>query len=388
MMRSPSVLTFAGFYLPGYKAGGPIQSVANMVAHLGAQFDFRIITRDRDSGDVSPYPGIIPGQWQNVGMAQVCYLAQAEQTLRTLTALLRETPYDLIYLNSFFHWRLSVLPLLARKLGWMPRRPVILAPRGEFSRGALGLKSGRKRAFLVASRILGLHRGIIWHASSEHEARDIRTIFGADLQIHVASDLPRAVQSGLLHEPRASGGAVRVVFLSRIARMKNLNFVLEVLKRVTVPVNLSIVGFIDDAAYWNECQSLIEKLPPQIKVSYHGMVPAEQVPAVIAKSDVFFLPTLGENFGHVIIEALGAGTPALISDRTPWRDLDDAGCGWILPLGDAQLFAERIDSLFNETPEISEGRRRAAINYARRFADDSGVVDANRRLFLRAIQRG
>ncbi|QPI75397.1 glycosyltransferase [Sphingobium sp. Cam5-1] len=102
---------------------------------------------------------------------------------------------------------------------------------------------------------------------------------------------------------------------------------------------------------------------------------------------MFFLPTLGENFGHVIIEALGAGTPALISDRTPWRDFDRAGCGWIMPLGNAQLFADRIDSLFEEEPRVSEGRRAAAIDYARRFEDDSGVVDANRKLFLRAMRR-
>ncbi|QPI75396.1 glycosyltransferase [Sphingobium sp. Cam5-1] len=284
MMRSPSVLTFAGFFLPGYKAGGPIQSVANMVAHLGNQFDFRIVTRDRDSGDASPYSSVVPGQWQRVGKAQVRYLSRADQSLRTIVALLREAPYDIIYLNSFFHWRLSVLPLLARKLGCARHIPVVLAPRGEFSQGALGLKSGKKRAFLKVARILRLHRDVIWHASSEHEARDIRTVLGAKLQIHVASDLPRAVQTGLLRKPRIPGEVIRVVFLSRIARMKNLTFVLEVLKRVRVPVSLSIVGFIDDPAYWDECQSLIAELPPHIKVSYDGMVPAEQVPTVLARA--------------------------------------------------------------------------------------------------------
>ena len=54
----PVILTPAGYYLPGYKAGGPITTLANMVERLGEEFSFRIATRDRDLGDTKPYSGI------------------------------------------------------------------------------------------------------------------------------------------------------------------------------------------------------------------------------------------------------------------------------------------------------------------------------------------
>lgn len=386
-MTRPVVLTFTGFYLPGYKAGGPILSVSNMVTHLGDTFDFRIITRDRDSGDHAPYSNVAPRQWQQVGKAQVCYLPPSAYTLPGIARLMRDTPHDLVYLNSYFDPRFSVLPLLAIRLGLAPSRPVILAPRGEFSQGALELKPRRKRAFAAATHAVGLHRKVRWHASSEHEAAEIRAVQGATASIHIASDLPRAVGVGLAHTPRAAGQPLRLLFLSRVSPMKNLTFALEVLSRVKSPVNLSIVGHVSEPAYWAKCQALIATLPSHIAVTYDGVVPMMEVPSVMARSDLFFLPTLGENFGHVIIEALGAGTPALISDQTPWRNLDEAGCGWVNALNDPQSFADRIDDLFRENQKTTTARRAAALDYARRFTSDNKIVEDNQRLFEEVVLR-
>lgn len=378
----PTILTFVGFYLPGYKAGGPIQSIANLVAHLGGSFDFRIVTRDRDSGDATPYPHIEPGRWQKVGRAQVLYLGRAAQSLPTIARVMRDTRHDGVYLNSFFSARSSSAPLLAHKLGLAPHRPTILAPRGEFSAGALTLGSAKKRAYIAAVRAAGLHRDLLWHASTEHEAVDIRSVFGPDASIHVASNLPRIVEDGLTHAPRTPGQPLRVLFLSRISPKKNLIFALEALARASTPVALSIVGPVNnEGGYWAECQARIAKLPAHITASYDGVVPAHETPAVMARHDLFFLPTLGENFGHAIIEALSAGTPVLISDQTPWRNLETAGCGWAEPLDDPQVFADRIDLAFRESPEAAAVRRAAALNYARRFSANSGLLRDNQMLF-------
>ena len=49
------ILTFVDYYLPGYKAGGPIRTIANMVSQLGGEFEFLIVTRERDFLDTVPY---------------------------------------------------------------------------------------------------------------------------------------------------------------------------------------------------------------------------------------------------------------------------------------------------------------------------------------------
>jgi hypothetical protein len=53
------VLVLVGTYLPGYKAGGPLRSIANLVATLGLEFHFRIVTLDRDLGDKLPFLSVL-----------------------------------------------------------------------------------------------------------------------------------------------------------------------------------------------------------------------------------------------------------------------------------------------------------------------------------------
>lgn len=74
MISKPKILTFVSYYLPGYKAGGPLRTIANMVEHLGNDFEFWIVTRDRDLGDTVPYADVIINEWNDVHGAKVFYL--------------------------------------------------------------------------------------------------------------------------------------------------------------------------------------------------------------------------------------------------------------------------------------------------------------------------
>src|SRR3954447_8645642 len=69
-----TILTFLGTYLPGYKAGGPLRSIENLVAAIGEEFQFKIVTLDRDIGERVPFPGIAVNQWVRVGHADVMYV--------------------------------------------------------------------------------------------------------------------------------------------------------------------------------------------------------------------------------------------------------------------------------------------------------------------------
>jgi len=378
----PTILLFVSYYLPGFKAGGPMQSIANLVDYLGSEFAFRIVTSDRDMGDTKPYSGIRPGAWHPVGNAEVCYLPPKLQRLRSIARLLRDTPHDVLYLNSFFDPRFTTLPLLARRLGLAPRRPTILAPRGEFSAGAIALKAGKKRAFMVLSRTIGLHSGLTWQASTEHEAADIRRTMGSVARdIREAKNLPRRVPPTAERALRNPGEPLRVAFLSRISPMKNLLFALEVLSQVRVPVTFSIYGPKEDADYWHRCEEAIKILPPNVRAEYCGPVDPEQVIPTLREHDLFFLPTLGENYGHVIAEALQAGLPVLLSDQTPWRDLEEAGVGRDLPLGQVEPFARYIEEVAKQSPEQSETMKQRIVERAAQINDVSANVAANRRLF-------
>lgn len=384
------ILTFVHYYLPAYKAGGPVRTVSNMVEHLSSEFDFRIVASDRDSFDEEPFSGVPTDDWSELGDAQIFYASPGNRGLRATARIMRSVEYDILYLNSFFDWQSTVIPMLVRLLGLAPARPTIIAPRGEFSAGALRIKSLKKRLFIWIVRKVGLYDDVIWQASSVFEAGDIGVALrGAAQSIVVAPDLTPKMRCGYaLPRPRASSEPLRVVFLSRVSPMKNLDYALRVLADVRVPVTMKVYGIVDDERYWQRCQRLIANLPGHVTVSYEGIVEHNRVGEVLAQHDLFFLPTRGENFGHAIIEALTAGVPVLISDQTPWRDLESHGAGWALPLEDPSAFAAVIEQQAALSELDARAARENAYAYATRVLSDPSAVAANRELLLVAMEQG
>jgi glycosyltransferase involved in cell wall biosynthesis len=387
--RKLVLFIFVGYYLPGYRSGGPVRTIANFVDHLGDEFEIRIVCRDRDALDTSPYPDVAVDAWNAVGKAQVFYASSRTMNLAGVARLLRETPHDVLYLNSFFAFAFTGLPLLARRLGMAPRKPCVIAPRGEFSAGAISLKAAKKRVYLAASKAVGLYDGLHWQASSAFEAEDIRREFGAKAKvIDVAPNLPPKL--GETAQPEnapttRAPGPLRIVFLSRISPKKNLDYLLRVLKGVTEPVALAIYGPLREPDYWQRCMNLIDELPAHISVDYRGEVNPIDVTATFAQYDLFALPTRGENFGHVILESLIAGTPVLLSDQTPWQD-SGAGALNVLPLNDERHWQQAIDQFAKLSYSALAEKRQAALAFAKDYLSGDKVIQQNRALFLNAAQ--
>ena len=380
----PVVLVFVGNYLPGHKAGGIIRTVVNTVEHLCEEFTFKVITRDRDVGDTSPYLNVEVNRWQTVGNATVYYLPPESCTLTSLAGLVRHTPHDALYLNSFFD-PLTVKTLVNLKLGRIESHRVIVAPRGEFAWASLGQKYSKKYPFMLAARLVGLYRGITWHASSSFEARDILGAMKVDPRaIHVAPDftLKAADQDAQRSASALEQGSLRLVFLSRVAREKNLDYALKVLASVKSRVVYDIFGPTPDPAYWSECQALVRQLPDNITVNYRGAVGADDVVGVFSAYDAFLFPTGGEAYGHVIAECLLAGTPVLVSTETPWRNLQADGLGWDLDLQEPQLFIDAIESLAAVPAETRAESRKLVQEGVRTRLADPAIAESHRQLFL------
>ena len=104
------------------------------------------------------------------------------------------------------------------------------------------------------------------------------------------------------------------------------------LKGVQGDITFNIVGPFEDPKYVQTCRKVCEDLAPNINVCFHGEVDHVRVHEILSSNHLFFLPTRGENFGHVILEALLAGCPILLSDQTPWKGLENFGIGWDIPL--------------------------------------------------------
>jgi glycosyltransferase involved in cell wall biosynthesis len=363
----PVVLTTVPYYLPGFKGGGKLVTVRNLIGALSNQFQFKVITADRDLGDARAYPGIPANRWVSAGNCDIFYTGSQPASVRSIRGELGRADYDVLHLNSIFSRRFGIVPLLLRRLGRIAPKPMIIAPRGELAPGALAIKPTRKKIFLAAARTLGLFNGAIWQASGEEEARDIRVIFGADAQIAIAPDLLSAEYH--VWKPsqyRKRRGQLDIVFLSRITPKKNLHLAIEGLRGLVGNVTFRIVGPIDDSSYWARCQRLIGTLEPNIRTEYVPPIAISAVADCFAQHGLLFLPTANENFGFVILEALLAGCPVLISDQTPWRELAREGIGWDLPLSRPDLMRAALE----ECIAMDADKHRAMSHRAREFALD------------------
>jgi glycosyltransferase involved in cell wall biosynthesis len=380
------VLTLCDYYLPGYKAGGPIQSISSLIARLRGDFRFSVVTRDRDLGAAAPYPDIDPDRWQEQDGVPVLYMSPRHLGPRGLRRVFRENPHDVVYLNSFLSPPFTISTLLLRRIGLVPRVPAVLAPRGELSGGALGLSRAKKRVYLAAARLLGLYRNLDWQASNELERDAILCwLPGTDPdRVRVVSPLPSDDGSQFTRDPETvekRSGELDLVFLSRVSPMKNLEGALGALAGLRGDVRFHIYGPREDRVYWNACEAIVQSLPGNVRVECHGPVAREDVRSTLARHHALLLPTRGENFGHVILEALLAGCPVVISDRTPWRRLADAGAGWDLALEDAPGFTNALQHLVAMDSAALRRMCRAARDRGLAYVRDESVLERNRALF-------
>ena len=375
------ILTFSNFYLPGYKGGGPIKTIKNLISQTSDSLSYKVVTLDRDLGDASAYTDINLNSWNDLGYSQVFYSQMGFGGIKQIFGLLTKENYDVVYLNSFFSPTFSVLPLIIAKT---LRQKVIVGPRGEFSEGALSLKLRKKNTFIKLYKLLNLHRGTIYQASSIYEAEDIKRVLGSDMDIVIAEDIgaQEFAKNIAIREQ-----IIKAVFISRISPMKNLGFALEILKSVQKPLVYDIYGPIEDQGYWQHCQSIIADLPSHIDVQYKGELTPEQVVPTLSSYDFFFMPTKGENYGHVIAEALCAGLPLLISDATPWRNLSEQGLGWDLPLDNPSTFSNAINKLALMSNDDHYEMRKNVLKWAINKFSQRDAIEANIAMFEYAANK-
>jgi glycosyltransferase involved in cell wall biosynthesis len=389
----PQIWVLVDTYLPGYRGGGPIQSIANLVDALGEEFDFRIVTSQRDHGSTVSYPDVPGDCWTPVGKALVNYLPTGYKAIPAMLRLLRQASPRIVYLNSLFSRSYSIFPVILAWLSVIDVGSILLAPRGELSEGALRIKNWRKKLFLSTARSIGLYRRVWWHAVTEYEMDNIYQHFfrakarsGRSAPVLTARCLVEPTLGLVTLSSRRAkpAGQLRLVFLSRICRIKNLQGALKLLHSLEGQILFTIYGPIEDSHYWSECKSMISTLPRNIRVQYSGEIPHEGVNRALQPHDVFFLPTLGEGFCRVILEALQAGCPVITSDQSPWRNPEAAGAGWNIPLVSTARFQQVLQACIDMPPCDFRDLSRRAFEFADKMVRDSQWLQENRSLLLTA----
>lgn len=351
------VLIIMGGFFPGQKFGGPPVSVDNFCSLLKDECDCFIVTSNHDMDNNNIYPNIHSG-WNDRGNCKVLYLSDKEYRYKKFEAVIKEISPDIIYLQGLFQY--CVIPCL--RLAKKYNISVMLAPRGELCSGAFK-KKYKKIPYIVFLRTFNLLKNVHFQSTSDEESEAIIKYLKADSEkIHFLTNIPSIPEKQYIHELKKSGEG-KFVFVSRIHPKKNLISAIEYMKDIKGKVVFDIYGPIEDEEYWKQCNQKIHELPQNITVNYCGLVSHEKVHEIFSLYNAFLFPTFSENYGHVIAEALSVGTAVIISDQTPWSDINEAKAGWAIPLDNREKFVEAIQSVIDQKPDDNQKQIKAVEKY-------------------------
>lgn len=312
------------FFSPAYKAGGPVQSLQNLVSYINGYMQVKVIcgSYDLDGSKLN----VTSDKWVSYKGIPVFYSSKGVSALRNAS----ENSNGIAFINGIYSLRFNLFPAIFFK----GRK--IISVRGMLHTDALSQKKIKKALYLTFWKCLSLHRKCEYHATSEAEKIEIVKTFGAKTKIWVAPNLPKQLSYCSLPEKKANELILSTVAL--ISPMKNHYLVLEALKSCKARITYHIYGPVKDHAYWQNCLQVIAQLPANINVIYHGDILPEKVEEVLSETHIYIQPSKSENFGHSIFEALSIGRPVITSCNTPWNNLENMKAGLnIIPANTVEI---------------------------------------------------
>lgn len=302
------------YFSPAYKAGGPTQSLNNLVANLNTT-PLKIVTTNLDlDGSVL---AVKPDEWMNFKetASKVWYASTASRPL--IKEMIDSEA--VLFINSIYSHHFDYIALLRSKA-----KRKIISPRGMLDQGSLSQKSWKKKAYLTYWKLLGLHKTCEWHATTELEKENIQRTFGKNQTIWVVPNFPKIIS---YHKVPKQVDELKLITVALISPMKNHLLALEALQKCTGRITYDIYGPIKEQDYWYRCLEAIKNLPDNITVNYHGDLIPSDLDQALQAAHVFIQPSKSENFGHSLFEAMTAGKPIITSHNTPWNQLTENRAG-------------------------------------------------------------
>lgn len=379
-MNKNKVLILTQYFVPGCKAGGPIRSIYSLTQNLKEFINIYVLTSDRDFQDVKPYPNVETNKFINKDGVFVLYHPW-ENIMACIKKVLGEYKFKFIYINNFYSFQFSIYPTLLLRLS-RSKIKIVIAPRGQFNPGALAIKEKRKKIYILIAKSIGLYKKTIWHATNKYEYNEIIRIFGKKAEVINASNLfvryyPLKKE---LSTPR-NDSVLKIVTVSRVHPIKNIDAIIKNLKSLKFEVIYDIYGPFDDSRYYDYCVDIAKTLPSNIRVAFKGPIQNEIIVEKLFEYHVFMLLSKGENFGHVVLEAFSAKLPVILSNKTPWNDLEERGVGYNVALGNESIVPQLLQRINSMKLEEYIKMRLCADAYLDNYIKNDKSVEIYKQLF-------
>jgi len=338
-----------------YSTGGLPRSclgMARAVARRG--HEVTIITTDRNIADtlredgnghrtgcgvvIEAYPGSFPRRWETSWALR-----------RRAQELVPQT--DVVHIHSLYFFHAMVIGGLCQRFGV----PYLVRPHGTLVSHVYRHHRPRKLLMELIFQNRGLRKAAGLHFATEEEWRLAQPyalnargcIIPNGIDIDSFNDLPpRALLQQ--HYP-AIGERKVLLFLGRLHVNKGLNIAIDAFAQLASErddVHLVLAG--PDGGMRAAAEAWARKAGIDDRVTFTGLVTGEDRAMVLAGSDVFVLPSLGESFGMSVIEAAACGLPLVISDRVNLcTEFVTANACLVAPLS-AKAFAAQLSAVLQD----------------------------------------
>ncbi|NQW41976.1 MAG: glycosyltransferase family 4 protein [Bacteroidetes bacterium] len=376
-LNNHTIYIFSDWYVPGFKAGGPIQSVYNLATLLSKTNNVKIITRNTDYGNTNAFQDIQSDEWITIApQHNVLYLSAKNTSIKTIKSICLEAKNSPVIINGIFSFWFSILPLFYTNT--YNCHKIIVAVRGMLHKSALSVKPIKKHIFLAFARGFGLYKKSTFLATSEIEKNEIEKILGK-VNIKIAPNIPISTIDINEIESKSfknSDNELRLLFLGRIAPEKNPLTVLQVLQVIKYPVSITFIGSSIDSNYQMQFEDGLKKLPSNVKHTWIKELPHQEITTIFKQTDVMVLPSLGENFGHAIFESFANAVPVIIGNNTPWRDIEQNNGGIEVKPNDIEVIFTAISLFNNMTNQSYKIWQLGALNIAQSYFEHTNFETA------------
>lgn len=277
--------------------------------------------------------------------------------------------YDVVHVHALLNGTSAAAMLLARRRGV----PYVVRPLGTLSRYTFANRRARlKRVYhaLVDGPALRACGAVQFTAPQEATKAAGRFPAGREIVIPLPFDVDGEVGRAGRDRPATPGGVPEILFMARLHPVKGLDVLLPAAARLRAagtPFRLTIAG-AGSPEYERWVRAEVERLGLDDLVELTGHASGEAKRALLARADVFALPSHQENFGVAIVEALAAGLPVVISREVDiWPDVDRYGSG-IAVESDPARVADALAALLGDVERRARcgaaGRRQVADLYS------------------------
>lgn len=336
------VLHITPAFYPATAWGGFTQSVPGLCDALARndEVELRVLTTDSDGPrtkrrvPVKAFPEKFPAGYEVYYCRRLLGQSVSFGLLIRLWSMVRWA--QVVHLNATYSFPTIPTLLVCKLLG----KPLVWSPRGALQRWQGTTRSQAKSAWEKLCNLLCDPGRVVLHLTSEEERVESapRIPRARAKIIHNGIDLPNLNGHG-----KERNGNLRLLYLGRLHPIKGIENLLRAVAKARNDVTLSVCGD-GEPAYRQTLERLSSELSLNRRVTFRGSIGAESKARQFQEADLCVVPSFKENFSMVVAESLSHAVPVVVSDGTPWKQVDQMGCGRCVPNTPEEL-AKAIDSL-------------------------------------------